>query len=71
MSDNRNGLAVTLAVVGGCLAFFLVIVFLLVGRGEQEANPAVGFPIVLIVLTVVAVVAALVWRAVSRKRSDR
>jgi hypothetical protein len=49
MSNNRNGLGVTLAVVG---------------------DAAVGFPIALLVLAVVAVVGALVWRAVSRKRSN-
>ena len=71
MSDNRNGLAVTLAVVGGCLGLFLVIVLMLATGGEEDANPAVGFPIVLVGLAVVAVVTALVWRVVSRKRSDR
>lgn len=38
---------------------------------EDAGNPAdVGFPIVLLVLAVVAVVFALVWRAVSKKRQD-
>jgi membrane protein implicated in regulation of membrane protease activity len=39
----------------------------------QEGNPAdVGFPIVLLVLAVLAVAFALVWRAVSRrKQRDR
>lgn len=38
----------------------------------QEAdNPAdVGFPIVLVVLAVVAVVFALVWRSVSKRKHD-
>jgi hypothetical protein len=31
-------------------------------------DPAVGFPIALVVLAVVAVVVALAWRAVSKKR---
>ena len=38
---------------------------------QDIGNPAdVGFPIVLLVLAVVAVVFALVWRAVSKKRQD-
>lgn len=71
MSNKRNGLGVTLAVVGACVAFFAVILLLLFGRGEQDADPAVGFPVILVVLAVVAVALALGWRAVSRKRDDR
>lgn len=69
MSDKKSGLGVPLAVIGACAAFLAVILLLLSGGGEEEANPAIGFPVVLIVLAVVAVVAALVWRVVSRKRS--
>lgn len=38
---------------------------------QDGGNPAdTGFPIALVVLAVVAVVFALVWRAVSKKRQD-
>lgn len=38
---------------------------------QSADNPAdTGFPIALLVLAVVAVVFALVWRAVSKKRQD-
>jgi membrane protein implicated in regulation of membrane protease activity len=41
----------------------------LAGSGAQPAEK--GFPIVLLVLAVVAVVFALVWRTVSKKRQER
>jgi membrane protein implicated in regulation of membrane protease activity len=38
---------------------------------QDGGNPAdTGFPVALLVLAVVAVVFALVWRAVSKKRQD-
>jgi membrane protein implicated in regulation of membrane protease activity len=39
---------------------------------QDSDNPAdVGFPIALLVLAVVAVVFALVWRAVNKRKQDR
>jgi membrane protein implicated in regulation of membrane protease activity len=38
---------------------------------QDGGNPAdTGFPVALLVLAVVAVVFALVWRAISKKRQD-
>lgn len=51
-----------------------VLLLLAVPASAQEdaGNPAdVGFPIVLLVLAVVSVVFALVWRSVSKRRQDR
>jgi hypothetical protein len=68
--NDRGGVGVPLAVIGGCAAFFAAILLLLGLNGNDDENTAaVGFPIILGVLAVVAVVGALVWRAVSRKRS--
>jgi membrane protein implicated in regulation of membrane protease activity len=55
------------------LALVAALTLLLAGpaaaTGGGDAQPAdIGFPIVLLVLAVVAVVFALVWRAVSRRR---
>jgi peptidoglycan/LPS O-acetylase OafA/YrhL len=69
MSDNRR-LIVPLAVIVGCLAFFLLIVVLVGLTSTDDVNPAVGFPIVLVVLGVVGVIGALAWRAVARRKSD-
>ena len=69
MKDNNRRLVVPAAVIGGCLAL-LIFVIVLAGMSEApDRNPAVGFPIVLAVLAVLAVVGALVWRAVSRRKS--
>lgn len=56
-----------------CLPLTPALLLLLAGpaAAQQADQPAdVGFPIVLVVLAVVAVVFALVWRAVSKKRQD-
>lgn len=71
MSNDRGGLAVPLAVIGGCVAFFALILLLLSRSGISDDNPAAGFPIVLVVLAVVAGLVALVWRLVTRRRTER
>lgn len=56
------------------LALVPAVLLLLAGPASAQGadNPAdVGFPIAMLVLAVVAVVFALVWRAVSKKKSDR
>ncbi len=68
MKDNNRRLFVPAAVIAGCLALLLVLIALASRSGASDDNPAVGFPIVLAVVAVVAVVTALVWRAVSRKK---
>lgn len=51
------------------LAAALVVLLAGPALAGSEAQPAdVGFPIVLVVLAVVAVVFALVWRAVGKRR---
>ena len=67
MNNNRR-LLVPAAVFAGCLTLFLVLIALATREGAADDSPAVGFPIVLVVLAVVSVVVALVWRAVSRKK---
>lgn len=48
------------------------LVLLLAGPAAAQegdgGNAAIGFPVAMLVLVVVAVVFALVWRAVSRRR---
>ncbi len=67
MNNNRR-LIVPVAVIAGCLGLLLALIALATRQGAADDNPAVGFPIVLVVLAVVAVVTALVWKAVSRKK---
>ena len=38
---------------------------------DGPTDPDIGFPVIMVILIVVATVFALVWRAVSKKRSDR
>ena len=52
----------------------LSLVLLLAGpaSAQDSDNPAdVGFPVIMLVLIVVATVFALVWRTVSKKKQDR
>lgn len=71
MSDKRNPLLVPAAVIGACLVLFLVLVWLATRtEGGEDVNPAVGFPIVLVVLGVLAVVTAVVWRVVARRKGS-
>ena len=72
MSRKQNGLGLALAVIGGCLALLLLLIGLTNRSGAEDDNPALGFPIVLGGLIVVATLVALGWRAVTRKSdSDR
>lgn len=71
MTRKQNGLGLTLAVAGGCLALLLLLIALATRSGASDDNPAVGFPIVIGALIVVATLVALGWRAVNNKHSDR
>lgn len=42
----------------------------LLSQEEPASNPALGFPVMLLVLAVLATVFALVWRTISKRRSD-
>ena len=70
MNDNNKRLVVPAVVVAGCLALLLVLIALATRDGASDDNPAVGSPIVLGVLAVLAVVVGAVWRAVSRRKSN-
>jgi hypothetical protein len=70
MKDNNRRLVVPAVVVAGCLAFLLLLIGLASRSGAGDDNPAVGFPIVLVVLAVVSLVVALAWRAVSRRKAS-
>ena len=67
MTRKQNGLGLTLAVAGGCIALLLLLIALATRSGASDDNPAVGFPIVIGGLIVVATLVALGWRAVNRK----
>lgn len=69
MTRKQNGLGLTLAVVGGCLALLLLLIALATRDGAADDNPALGFPIVLGALVVIATLVALGWRAVAKKKS--
>jgi len=68
MSDKHSRLAVPVAVILGCLALLIVVIVMASQSGAGETNPASGFPIVLGVLAIVALVTAVVWRSVSRRK---
>ena len=69
MTRKQNGVALTLTVVAGCLGLLLLLIGLATRSGAQDDNPAVGFPIVLGGLIVVATLVALGWRAATKKKS--
>ena len=69
MTRKQNGLALTLAVVGGCLALLLLLIGLATRSGAQDDNAAVGFPLVIGGLIVVGTLVALGWRALTRGKS--
>ncbi|MCW2680090.1 MAG: hypothetical protein JWM62_1491 [Frankiales bacterium] len=72
MTRKQNGAGLALAVAAGCLALLLLLIALATRSGAEDDNPAVGFPIVLGGLIVIATLVALGWRAVTRKsHSDR
>ena len=72
MTRKQNGLGLAAAVAAGCLVLLLLLIALATRSGAQDDNPAIGFPIVLGGLVVVATLVALVWRAVTRRsHSDR
>jgi hypothetical protein len=67
MSRKQNGLGLALAVAGGCLALLLVIIALVTRDGASDDSAAIGFPIVIVGLIVLATVVALGWRAVTKR----
>lgn len=72
LTRKQNGLGLTLAVVGGCLALLLVVLALVTRDDASDDSAAIGFPVVIVGLIVVATLFALGWRALSkRSHSDR
>ena len=69
MKSNQRLLTPALVFVG-CLALLLLVIGLASRSGSGDDSAAIGFPIILGVLAVVAVVGMLVWKAVSKK-ADR
>jgi membrane protein implicated in regulation of membrane protease activity len=69
----RNGKGLTLTLVLGALGLLAVLgLALRAAQGSAtDDSAAVGFPVVLVVLLVVSVVGALVWRSVDKKRQAR
>lgn len=70
MDEKKRRLLTPTAVIAGCALLFLALIALAVFGPNAAPNPAVGFPVILVVLAVVAVVGSLVWRSVSRRNSD-
>lgn len=70
MEDKNRRLLTPIAVIAGCALLFLAVIALAVLGPDAAPNPAVGFPVIMGVLFVVAVVGSLVWRSVSRRKSD-
>jgi len=69
MEERNRRLLTPAFVIAGCLALLLVVIALASRSGSSDDSAAIGFPIILGVLAVVAVVGAVIWRAVSRKKS--
>jgi membrane protein implicated in regulation of membrane protease activity len=71
MNDTNRRLGTPIAVISACAVLFLGLIALAVFGPNEAPNPALGFPIVLGVLAVVAVLGAVAWRSMSRRKSDR
>lgn len=70
MTRKQNGLGLTVVVAAGCLALLLLLIALITRTDGEEADPAVGFPLVMGGLIVLATLGALGWRAASKKRES-
>ena len=69
MSKQRSSLLVPALVVLGAVALMAFLIARLASGAANDDNPAVGFPIVLVVLAVVGSVVAVVWKLVSQRKS--
>ncbi len=67
-SQNRRLLTPALVILG-CVTLLLVLIALATRSGASDDSAAIGFPIVLGVLAVLAVVGGAVWKAVSKKKA--
>ena len=67
MKETNRRLLTPALVIAFCIALLLAIIALASRGGSGDDSAAIGFPVVLAGLAVAAVVAAVVWKAVSRK----
>ena len=70
MKESNRRLLTPALVIAGCVALLLVVIALATRSGSSDDSAAIGFPIVLAGLAVVSVVSMLVWKAVSKSKSD-
>lgn len=71
MTRKQNGLGLTAAVVAGCLGLLLLVIALIARTEDSEqVNPALGFPLVMAAVIVLATALALGWRAVSKNKES-
>lgn len=66
MEEKNRRLLTPALVIVGCVTLLLVVIALASRSGSGDDSAAIGFPIVLAGLAVLAVVASLVWKAVSK-----
>ena len=69
MEEKNRRLLTPALVIVGCVALLLVVIALASRSGSGDDSAAIGFPIVLAGLAVLAVVVSLVWKAVSKSGS--
>jgi hypothetical protein len=70
MTDKQNGLGLTAVVVAGCLGLLLLVIALVARTDGEQVNPALGFPLVMAGVVVLATALALGWRAVSKRKQS-
>lgn len=66
MKESNRRLLTPALVIAFCVALLVAVIALASRSGSGDDSAAIGFPIVLAGLAVASVVAALVWKAVSR-----
>jgi hypothetical protein len=70
MKESNRRLLTPALVIGGCIALLLVVIALATRSGAADDSAAIGFPIILGVLAIAAVVVGAVWKAASKKKAD-
>ena len=71
MKESNRRLLTPALVIAFCVALLVAVIALASRSGSGDDSAAIGFPIVLAGLAVASVVAALAWKAVSRKSDSR
>ena len=70
MKEQNKRLLTPALVIAFCVALLLVLIGLATRSGARDDSAAIGFPIVLGVLAIAAVVVGALWKAASRKKAD-